>query len=364
MCNIFFVLKCFNAYTLGMECCMKIKKSGFVVVLLLFLLFSACSSGNGNTEAADSASELVSVVYLNSYHRGYEWSDGIEEGLLASFRMYNFDTTFTLADGARGNVHVIRMDTKYITNEYKMKQRASEVYEEVLAYKPDLIIASDDNAAKYVIKEYFYNSDIPVVFCGLNWDASVYGFPAPNITGMVEVAPVIQALDLVKGLNYGTSLGYLGADVLSEQKEIDNYSSVLGIKFDEGYLVSTIAEWKQRYEQLQEQVDVLILLNITGIGDWSEKQAVAFIREVSMIPSITTSENMAPYAAVTFGRRPQEQGWWAGIQGQKILEGAKPVDIPLARNMDYRLMINPALIEKVNIVLPDEMIAGADVTEF
>jgi hypothetical protein len=30
-------------------------------------------------------------------------------------------------------------------------------------------------------------NDLPVVFVGVNWDASPYGYPTANVTGSVEV---------------------------------------------------------------------------------------------------------------------------------------------------------------------------------
>ncbi len=66
------------------------------------------------------------------------------------------------------------------------------------SWQPDVVIASDDNASKYLIAPYYKGGDLPFVFCGLNWDASVYGFPAKNVTGMVEVAQIPQLLEVLK----------------------------------------------------------------------------------------------------------------------------------------------------------------------
>ena len=35
---------------------------------------------------------------------------------------------------------------------------------------------------------FFDDADLPVVFCGVNWDAATYGYPFKNATGIVEVA--------------------------------------------------------------------------------------------------------------------------------------------------------------------------------
>lgn len=43
----------------------------------------------------------------------------------------------------------------------------------------------DDNACELVGKKYI-NKTLPLVFCGMNGEPENYGFPAENITGVVE----------------------------------------------------------------------------------------------------------------------------------------------------------------------------------
>ena len=48
----------------------------------------------------------------------------------------------------------------------------SKAKAEIDAFKPDVVIAADDNASKYLIEPYFKDAALPFVFCGVNWDAS------------------------------------------------------------------------------------------------------------------------------------------------------------------------------------------------
>ena len=117
------------------------------------------------------------VLYIDSYHQGYAWSDGITKGIEEALK----------DSGAELKVH--RMDTKKKPSEEFKKEAAEKAKALIEEYKPDVVIASDDNAAKYLIAPYYKDSEQPFVFCGVNWDAGVYGFPTANITGMVDSHP-------------------------------------------------------------------------------------------------------------------------------------------------------------------------------
>ncbi|MEJ2660274.1 MAG: hypothetical protein P8Z73_06080, partial [Desulfobacteraceae bacterium] len=57
-------------------------------------------------------------------------------------------------------------------------------------YNPDVVIASEDDASKYVVEPYFKNASIPFVFCGVNHSGDRYGYPYKNATGIIELDPI------------------------------------------------------------------------------------------------------------------------------------------------------------------------------
>ncbi len=105
------------------------------------------------------------------------------------------------------------------------------------------MITADDNAAKYLIAPYYKDDALPFVFAGVNWTAAEYGFPYKNVTGMIEVAPIVpmleSAIDIVPNLKRAF---YLGADTLTEQKNLVRFREAakqLGFKL-EWALVDTL----------------------------------------------------------------------------------------------------------------------------
>ncbi|HOL89685.1 MAG TPA: hypothetical protein PK965_10750, partial [Anaerohalosphaeraceae bacterium] len=97
-------------------------------------------------------------------------------------------------------------------------RKAKEVIE---TWKPDLVIAADDNASAYLIAPFYRNADLPFVFCGVNWDAGSYGFPCRNVTGMIEVDLVDSMVRAMQKYASGTRLAALGADNESNRKAVD-----------------------------------------------------------------------------------------------------------------------------------------------
>ena len=124
------------------------------------------------------------ILFINSYHEGYAWSDGEEKGAKAALA----------GSGAELRFH--RMDTKRHQEEAFRVKAGQKAREEIEAWKPDLVIVADDPAVKYVLQQYYKGAKVPFVFCGVNWDATKYGLPYPNATGMLEVAPVMEFVSM------------------------------------------------------------------------------------------------------------------------------------------------------------------------
>ncbi|MBM3298742.1 MAG: hypothetical protein FJY85_02165 [Deltaproteobacteria bacterium] len=126
------------------------------------------------------------ILLVNSYHEGYEWSDGIEK------------RAREVLDGTGVELRFFRMDTKRNNSVEFGKEAGLKAKAFVDELKPDVVIAADDNVQKYLVVPFLKDTSLPVVFCGVNWDASMYGFPCKNVTGMVEVDMIQELLELLR----------------------------------------------------------------------------------------------------------------------------------------------------------------------
>ena len=143
------------------------------------------------------------VVYVNSYHEGYSWSDGIYRAIKKEF------------DGKKIDLTTIYLDSKRNPGKPFIREAADKAYETILSVRPDIIIASDDNASRYLVMPYLKNSTYPVIFCGINWDAEIYGYPYSNATGMIEISDVTKLIKYLENFTKGGKIAHLAADVLT-----------------------------------------------------------------------------------------------------------------------------------------------------
>jgi len=283
------------------------------------------------------------VLYVDSYHEGYEWSDGVTEGVRS------------VLDNAGVNLKIFRMDTKRNTDESYKKSAALQAKELIASFRPDVVIASDDNASKYLIMPYFKNASLPFVFCGVNYNADDYGFPYSNVTGMLELPPAIKLIYSLKHFKRIVTVGYLAADTLTERKDGLYTKRDVREDFIEGY-VKTFDEWKMAFNRMQNQVDVLIVGNNGGIKGWDDAKAQQFALDNTRIPTGCLLDWMAPVVFLGATRSAQEQGSYAATTALKILDGTRPADIPIVGNTQANIIINMKIAKKLGIKVPKSFI--------
>lgn len=298
------------------------------------------------TFVSGAAWALPKVLYVDSYHPGYAWSDGITEGVKTGL-------------AGKADLKVVSMDTKRNNTDEFKQQAGQKVKAEIDAWQPDLVIVADDNASKYVLVPYYKDGKIPFVFCGLNWDASLYGFPCSNVTGMVEVAPWDGLLAQMRTIAKGDRIGILAPDNETGHKEVENVCKKFGLK-PVIYYAKDIEDWKKGFTSLQAQVDMLVLESDGGLYDAQKDALKTFVAQNTKVPTGATYDFMSKYALITFGKVAQEQGYWAADAALKILGGKSPTQIPVAQNKEGVLIVNEKILEASKIEVPFEILQVAE----
>lgn len=289
------------------------------------------------------------VLHIDSYDENYNWSMGILRGI----KNVLLDTGVELK--------TIYMDTKRHTDEPFIEQAALKIKQEIEAFKPDVVIASDDNASKYVVMPFYRDAELPIVFCGINWDFTPYQYPYKNTTGMIEVEPIDSLLANLKQYAHGTRVGYLSTDELSERKMEKNHGEHFGIRYDKTFFVKTFEEWKRRFLELQNSVDMVVLTNNGGIAYWDNDEAKQFVEANTKIPVGTQYDFMMPYALLGITKLSEEQGEWSAHAALKILDGAKPSEIPLTQNKKGKLYINMRISNRLGVFFTPDLLEMAEI---
>ena len=280
------------------------------------------------------------VLYVDSYHQGFPWSDGITEAVKSTL------------NGNDVTLRIHRMDTKRNGSETYKKNAALKVREVIVEFRPDVVIASDDNASKYLIMPYYKDARLPFVFCGVNYSADAYGFPFSNVTGMVELPPAIKLIYSLKHFTRIIKVGYLASDTLTERKDGSFTKRDVREEFVESY-VKTFSQWKSEFNRLQDEVDVLIVGNNGGIKGWDDDAARRFAEENTRIVTGCLLDWLAPCAFLGATRSATEQGAYAANTALKILNGTSPSSIPITGNVQANIIINMKIAKKLNKVVPN-----------
>lgn len=314
---------------------------------LKFLSVSALLGCLLATPAAAQGAKKT-VVFVNSYHQGYEWSDGEEAGAR------------TVLEPAGVELRFVRMDTKRNPDPRAQKEAGLKAKEVIDSVRPAAVIVADDNAVEEVLAAHYRKAKVPFVFCGVNWDASKYGLPYPNATGILEVALVKELVDNLKEYARGGRVGLLAADTESQRADGKFFGQLLNGLAREQY-VKTFADWKEQFRRIQDEVDVLIVGNPAGITQWDGAAAAEWALAHGKVPSGTIHEFVMPLAMLGMTKVAQEQGIWAGKAVLEIMKGKPPAGIPVARNKEAKLKINVKLASRAGLVFKPELVRNAEV---
>ena len=298
-----------------------------------------------------ATAQAKKIVWVDAYHPELEWSQEILKGIQSVFaqRIQSGDI----------ELKVIYLDTKNHPGDAFARQAASKANHSIHDYDPDLIIAGDDASAKYLIQPYYVAKPIPVVFCGINFNADQYEFgktqKAPNVTGIIEVPPVDIAIKAARQYKKGNRYGYITFDDLSERGNFEGIVNQFNIHIPKANVayVSSMKEWKSAYLKLRSQVDILIMGSSNFMQGWNWKEADQFILEnttSSQAIPITYNHWTIDIALLSYSKRGTEQGEWAAKAAIEILfEGKQPAEIPFGRNYQGDLLLNKRLADRLGI---------------
>ena len=315
------------------------KRTSILVLVVFFKVPLFCTSS--------FCAEKHKILYIDSYHQGYIWSADIASGINS-----------ILAGRQDVELKIFQMDTKRNQSENFKKTAAIKAKNLIVSWKPDVVIASDDNASKYLIVPYFKGGELPFVFCGLNWDADIYGFPARNVTGMIEVALYSSTINILKKFSKGHNIGYLASDTVSERKELENIIKRFNEKFNVR-LSKTFDELKRDFLSLQETSDMILIQECRSVKDFNHRHMVEFIEINTSIPTGSMQRYLIHYALITFSKIGEEQGEYAAKTALEILAGKSPQQIPIVSNKKSKIYLNMKLAKKLEIKFPMELIRNA-----
>lgn len=304
----------------------------FLIALMLFLF------------PAVQARAEKKCLQIASYHQGFAWQDLIDSGIQEVLE-------------GQCELKQFYMDTKREPSPEDARQKALEAKALIESWQPDVVIVSDDNASRYVVMPYFKDSPIPFVFCAVNWTVDEYGYPYSNVTGMVEIPPIKQAIQQAQRIlgNVKTGTCFI-PDLESEQKTCRKYMDVLKLLGIDLTITTadTMSEFEEKFKSVQS-VDVILMSNNLVLKDWDVVRAKQIVMDNAKALTMTVDEWMTPFTMLGFTQVGQEQGKYAASTALKILEGTKPSEIAIIPNREWNLFVNEPLLAKAGINIPSDL---------
>ncbi|MFM8681899.1 MAG: ABC transporter substrate-binding protein [Alphaproteobacteria bacterium] len=227
------------------------------------------------------------IFVVDSYDRGYIWSQQTQKGVNAAMRrlgyMHSDDEERRLdeADALETGHVVLRkawMDTKRRNGRADIARATARIMAEIQAFRPHLVMLGDDNAANFIGNQLL-DSPIPVVFWGINGLPLKYGLvqridaPGRNVTGVWQSGYYRESLDLLKKLvPAAQTFAILACDSETTRPSIKMIEELaargsLPLRLVAKASTNSYALWKERALDFAARVDAMFVLNHDTLRD-------------------------------------------------------------------------------------------------
>jgi len=221
------------------------------------------------------------IFVVSSYHKSYLWSQSTQKGLTDAMLHYGYLDNIKQAKAFAKNDHVESskaiikktwMDTKRKNSFNEIAKTTARIMQSIEAYKPDLVLLGDDNAANYIGNQLL-DTAVPVVFWGINGLPLKYGLvesmdsPGHNITGVWQVGYPKESLELLKRLlPEAERFAILACDSETSRprvKQIENLArkKMLPLELVDVVVTNSFSNFKFRILELIPKVDAFFILN-------------------------------------------------------------------------------------------------------
>lgn len=299
------------------------------------------------------------ILVLQSYDPGYVWARDTDAGIERVFK-----------NDLRYKLQWHYMDVKRHPDA-EFKRRAGQLAtREIENFKPDIIIAMDDDAQQYAASQYAGNPKVNIVFGGINDSVEPYGYNrADNATGIYERKPLHALLNAIRdmrrrdGSPLGARIVHLGdqsPSVIADSKEIETMDWS-PFKLAVSRRVATFAEWQAAVSAAVQQGDLLLVSNYQNIAKaagspeiMNPVDVMRWTEEHSAIPVVGIGGYLVEDGGMfAVGASGFEQGETMARMALEILSRhTRPKDIPQVMPRQYLIYMRQAVLEKRGLALP------------
>lgn len=321
---------------------------------ILFLWLASLCAGPALAQQPPAAAQVPqpkrNVLVLNSYHQNFPWTNdlvlGVEDVLSGLPFEVEVWTEFLDAKRKSGHAH-----------EAWMEQTLREKYR---ALKLDLVVSSDDEALQFLLKhrvELF--GDVPVVFSGVSSPELIQQVPREDYTGVVEEFDLQSYLDTAMHLFPKNRHVFVVSDASASNQVHMRALRMLArrrpqLHFE--FLDGSLLRFSQILTQLRSlPADSLVLttgFSRDGAGFYVPLQdaAAQIAQAAGKVPVFSpTSVQLGQGFAGGCFNNGRAHGLQAGNIARRVLEGAAPADVPIARHGVLQMVLDYAVLSRLGV---------------
>ena len=247
-------------------------------------------------------------------------------------------------------------------------ERLPELAAELVRLKPDVMVAVTTNAALAVKK---VAAAIPIVFMGVT-DPVAAGLveslsrPGGNTTGITNIAATLtgKRLELLKQTIPTLSrLAVLwdprAPGSVPQWQQSQQPARELGLQLY-SMEVSSVDRYEAAFREAVEARNTAVWVTLNPLANSNQKK-IAELALSNRLPSICARSDYSENGCM------MAYGPGYGIEGKdgaryvdRILRGAKPIDLPVEQPMTFELVINLQTAQKLGLAIPPPVLLQAD----
>lgn len=304
--------------------------------------------------ALASAAEFKVLVVM-SYEQDNPWVREIREGI---------DSVL----GASSEVTYAYLDTKVDRAGGLAKARL--VYELYQRLQPQGVIAADDDAQTMFVVPFLKDKvATPVMFAGVNAAPGDHGYPAGNVSGMLERAHVRESLafarQLLPSIRRACFMTNHVPSGLALRSQVEEEKASYPAHVQAFHMVRAQSEIVALGKSLRADCDTVFIDSLEGITDEAGKpmnnaevlRVLAGVYSGPLLGGNRYQVEQGAWAAVV--KSGQEQGEASAEMLLQAIRGVPVATIPIVRNSKGQRVINVTALEAHGISPRPIVLRGA-----
>lgn len=285
------------------------------------------------------------VLVVMSYSTAFSWEIEIRKGIES-----------VLAKSCRLNYFYLNTKDNFAGG----PEKAKEAYAFYRKYHPDGVIAADDDAQAMFVVPYLKDKvTTPVMFCGVNSEPDAYGYPAKNVSGILErlhmresIALAQQLVPSIRTVAYMVKKSPVAELMFTQFRKEEKSYGARSVAYK---MPETMPEALKMAKELKTQADLLFVTTLQGIPSkngtpLTDPESIPLVVKAFGKPTITdNTQNVYSGVLCAVVKTGQEQGATAAEMLLKAMQGTPVAQIPIVRNYNGKRIINVTTLNALGI---------------